>query len=68
MLFLKEKYCFNIIISLLLLNLKFKKKLAITNKKGIRGLIKLGKTNSVVLITSKSCVVIECCNSNILKI
>ena len=39
-----------------------------TNKKGISGLIKLGKTNNVVLITSNSCVVIECCNSNILKI
>ena len=67
-LFLNEKYCFKIIISLLLLNLQFKKKLAIITKKGIKGLIKLGNTNSVVFITSNNCVVIECCSSIILKI
>ena len=67
-LFLNEKYCFRTIISLLLLNLQFKKKLAKINKKGIKGPIKLGNTSNVVLITSNSCEVIECCNSSILKI
>ena len=67
-LFLNEKYCLRIIISLLLLNLQFKKKLAIINKKGIKGPIKLGNTSNVVLTTSNSWVVIECCNSRILKI
>ncbi len=43
-------------------------KLAINNKNGISGFIKLGKTNIVVLITSNNCVVIVCCNSKILNI
>ncbi len=30
--------------------------------------MKLGRTNKVVLITSNSCVEIDCCNSNILRI
>ena len=32
------------------------------------GFIKLGKTNKVVKITSIICVVMDCCNSKILKI
>ena len=43
-------------------------KLAINNKNGISGFIKLGNTNIVVLITSDNWVVIVCCNSKILNI
>ena len=44
------------------------KKHEISNKNGIKGLIKLGKTKIVVLIISINWVDIECCNSNILNI
>lgn len=39
-----------------------------TIKKELNGLIKLGKTKIVVLITSKICVEKECCSSRILNI
>ena len=38
------------------------------SKNGIKGPIKLGNTNIVVLIISNNCEVIDCCISNILKI
>ena len=66
--FFIEKYCFKIIISLLLLYLKLSEKPAIINKNGNNGPIKLGRTNAVVLIISNNWVVIDCFNSNILKI
>ena len=44
------------------------KKLAIINKKGIKGPMKLGKTNKVVLTISNSWEEIDCCNSKILRI
>ena len=56
------------IISLFELSLKFTKKLARINKKEFKGLIKLGKTKLVVLITSIIWLEIEYCRSSILII
>ncbi len=63
-----DRYCFKIIISLLLLILEFKIKLPISIKKGTKGFMKLGNANNVVPAISKIWLVIEYWNSIILII
>ena len=63
-----DKYCFKIIISLLLLILELSTKPPIIIKKGTNGLMKLGSANNVVPAISIIWFVIEYWNSIILII
>ena len=65
---LVDKYCFKIIISLLLLIWELTIKLPMRIKNGTKGLIKLGKANSVVPAISNIWLEIEYWNSIILII